>query len=146
VPLIPQTDPFKPVMKMLWKTFIAITAIVIGTWLYTTIWYMTGPMAQNIENALEAGVNDTVSQSSWLTLDVLFFGLVVVLQFVWIIDPTKFAKKFSGPHVFLIFTLPMATTSLTPLIGGFAAIFAIWICIVGIVMRAVSQKNRKPIG
>ena len=131
-------------MNMLWKVSISIAVTVAGTWLYTTIWYMAGPMAQNIENAVEAGVNDTVSQSSWLGLDVLFCALVAVLQIGWIFDPTKFAKKFSGPQAFLIFTLPMATTSLTPLIGAFAAIFAIWICIIGIVVRAVRQENRKP--
>lgn len=130
-------------MTKLQRILLALPIGALSVWLFTSIWYMTAPMAQNIENALEAGVEDTVSQASWLSLWAFLIGLVISLQIVWILDPTKLAKKLSGPHAFMIVSLPLATLSLTPLIGAFAGVFATLICIAGIFVRKVSVNNRK---
>jgi hypothetical protein len=132
-------------MKTLQRLLIALPVGALSVWLYTTIWYMTGPMAHNIESATEAGVDDTVIQTSWLRLWALLIALVISLQLVWMLDPTKFAKRFSRRDVFLIFVLPMATTSLTPLIGAYAGIFAALICILGTAVRADMLNGRKRI-
>jgi hypothetical protein len=130
-------------MNMLWKILVAFTALVIGTLLYATIWDMTGPMARNIENAAEAGIDDTVSQASWQHLVLRVVALVFCLVGLWLTIPTKYKNPFSAPEALFMFVIPLATTSVTPLIGAFAEIFAFWIFVGGLAIKALRINKHK---
>jgi hypothetical protein len=130
-------------MNVLWKALMSIPFIATATWLYATIWDMTGPMARNIENAAEAGIDDTVSQASWQNLVLCLIALTFCLVGLWLTIPTKCKKTFSAPEALLMFVIPLATTSVTPLIGAFAEIFAFWIFVGGLAIKVLRINKHK---
>jgi flavorubredoxin len=130
-------------MKSPLRILIGLTLTGSAILLYATIWDMTGPMARNIENAAEAGIDDTVSQASWQNLVLRVVALVFCLVGLWLTIPTKYKKTFSAPEALLVFVIPLSTTSVTPLIGAFAEIFAFWIFVGGLAIKVLLINKHK---
>lgn len=107
---------------------------LFSAWLYSQIWLIAGPVGTNIDNAAEAGVTNTVTQSTWLALWLLAFILIATLTTLFSLAIGSTGKHFSWHEVLLAISVPITTTALFPLIGFYGPIIAFWICGISVVI------------
>ena len=119
-----------------------ILSLALTMWVYWRVWSVSEPIGKNTLDAAEAGVPDTVSQSEWLELALLFVALVGASLLSWSLAPSSRTKQIPLWQALFIFAIPFATTALFPYLGFFAPIFAFWISVPVIVGRVI-RADRK---
>ncbi len=124
-------------MHRLTRLLVATSALLLTLWLYIQVCLIGGPAGTNIENAAEAGVPDTVSQSTWIALWVSMTALIVVLTIGLGLGVRPLAERFRWYEILFVASMPIAATALLPLIGFFGPIFGFWICLFGFGVRQV---------
>lgn len=115
--------------------FSVIALCGLSAWLYASVWVTGGPIAQKLISAADTSIPDTVAQDSWLQLDVSITLLVASLIGIWLTLPKRVKRGTAFVHGLLMFVMPIAITSLTPMVGAYAAIFALWVSIAGIALK-----------
>ena len=129
-------------MSHLLRLFFGTVVVSISLWIYWTIWSLSGPVASNIETAVEAGIPDTVAQSTWNQLGILAISLVFALTIGWSLAPQRWREQASTVLAVFIFAFPVAVTAFSPLLGFFGPIFAFCICAAGLVVRSIISDQR----
>lgn len=124
-------------MRLILRSALALLLFAISVWLYVQVWFIAAPAGTNIENAAEAGVPDTVSQSTWLALWVSMTALIAVLTIGLSLGVLPLAARFRWYEILFVVSMPIAATALLPLIGFFGPIFGFWICLFGFGVRQV---------
>jgi magnesium-transporting ATPase (P-type) len=129
-------------MTKIQRLFLGIASFTLTLWVYWRVWFAAEPIGQNTLNAAEAGIPDTVSQSAWNELALLFLGLVGASLLTWHVATSTRTSRIPLWHALFMIALPVATTALFPFLGFFAPIFAFWICATGLVILAI-RADRK---
>jgi predicted secreted protein len=124
-------------MTKLQRRFLSVASFALTLWVYWKVWFAAEPIGQNTMDAAEAGVPDTVSQSAWNELGLLFLGLVGASLMTWRLATSTRTNTIPLWQAVILVALPVATTALFPFLGFFAPIFAFWICVAGLVIRAI---------
>lgn len=97
---------------------ISITGIAISAFVFAFVWQLSLTAMDNIVNAAEAGIADTVSQTTWLGIDLGFLALATSLTAVFIFLPLRPFRLFEVWENLLSFSLPTALLALTPVLGA----------------------------
>jgi hypothetical protein len=129
-------------MTKFWKLLLSTLSFALTIWIYWRVWSISEPIGKNTVDAAEAGVPDTVSQSEWLELGLLFIALVGAWLLTWSLATSSRNQTFPVWQALFIFAIPLATTALFPYLGFFAPIFAFWISVAGLVGRLI-RADRK---
>lgn len=110
-----------------------------SVWLFTTTWSYSWGASEKIMNSVEAGTAATVSRNTWLAIIICFTALVALLQFLTLLLRFRFLIVFRPWERLLVFSLPIALASITPLIAGPLPIVSIAVITVCVSLRP--QKN-----
>lgn len=124
------------------NTALVLTISLLISWLFSFSWNASWSASANIMNAVEAGTRDTVSHSTWLAIALGFFALVGLLHILTAVLTLRFVTVFRLWERFLVFSIPIAAASLTPLVIGPLPLASIAVITVCVSLRLQSSKPR----
>jgi hypothetical protein len=110
--------------------------VALSALFFSSTWLTSWSASENIVNAVEAGVPDTVSAQTWLQIVLGFIGLTVVLSSLANIINLTFLTMFTGLEKLFVFALPISTVSLTPLLGAPTPLLPVIVIIVSVTLRS----------
>jgi hypothetical protein len=110
--------------------------VALSALFFRSTWLISWSVSENIVNAVEAGVPDTVSPQTWMQIVLGFIGLTVVLSSLANIINLTFLTMFTGLEKLFVFALPISTVSLTPLLGAPTPLLPVIVIIVSVTLRS----------
>jgi hypothetical protein len=108
---------FIPVRFGLMRSIAGFFLLSSSAWLFCFVWSMSATASENLINAVEAGIPDTVSQATWLGIVVGMIALLLALSTLLNLIPLPFLTVFKAWEKPIVFAAPISLVSLTPLIG-----------------------------
>jgi hypothetical protein len=108
---------FIPVRFGLMRSIAGFFLLSTSVWLFCFIWSMSATASENLINAVEAAIPDTVSQATWLGIVAGMIALLLTLSTLLNLIPLPFLIAFKAWEKPLVFAAPISLVSLTPLIG-----------------------------
>lgn len=113
-----------------------VSLVALAALFFSSTWGTSWSASENIVNAVEAGVPDTVSGLAWLQIVAGFLGLTAVISGLANVITLKVLKMFSGLEKLFVFALPISTVALTPLFGAPTPLLPVIVIIVCVTLRS----------
>jgi hypothetical protein len=118
------------------RVIAGISLIALAALLFSFTWRTSWSASENIVNAVEAGMNDTVSGLTWLKIVAGFICLTAVISGLATILSLNIVKMFTGLEKQFVFALPISTVALTPLLGAPTPLLPVIVIIVCVTLRS----------
>jgi asparagine N-glycosylation enzyme membrane subunit Stt3 len=100
-------------------------SLATAVFFYSCTWKSSREIGRNIESSIEAGVPDSVSQTTWAGLIVSFSALCLAILAATM-SSQFIRKRVINPWLNLItLAAPIAITGFIPLIGFYAVLFSV---------------------
>ncbi len=114
------------------KLFLSIASLILTIWLFGFVWNESSIASDNIMNAVEASIPDTVTQLTWLEITFGALGVATLFTAFAIVTPIRIFMIFRWWERLLVFAVPIAFAAISPLIAApapFLSIAAIFVCV-----------------
>lgn len=123
------------------RLLVSIPLIGLAALLCSVTWSISSSASENLVNAVEAGVPETVSQTTWLEITAGFISLTLANSALASVLALKVFSMFSRLERLLVFDLPIAAVALTPLAGAAMPLLPVIVIIVCVTLR--SEKHAR---
>lgn len=129
-----------------------ITRYAFGTilffaaaWLFGLVWSASSLASDNIMNAVEASIPDTVTQLTWMEITFGALGLATLFTALASVTPIRIFMIFRWWERLLVFSVPIAFAAASPLIAAPAPLLSIGVIVVCVKLRLekVNKSVRK---
>ena len=114
------------------KLFLSVASLILTIWLFGFVWNESSIASDNIMNAVEASIPDTVTQLTWLKITFGALGVATLFTAFAIVTPIRIFTIFRWWERLLVFAVPIAFAAVSPLIAApapFLSIAAIFVCV-----------------
>lgn len=119
-----------------WLRFLIGSALLALTiWLFGFVWNESSIATDNIMNAVEASIPDTVTQLTWLEITVGALGIATLFTAFTIVTPIHIFTIFKWWERLLVFAVPIAFAAVSPLVAAPAPFLSIAVIIVCVMLR-----------
>lgn len=118
--------------------------LVFTTWLFGQVWIESSIASDNIVNAVEASIPDTVTQSTWLEIIFGTLGLVAAFSTLVSAVPLRVFSMFRWWEKPLVFGAPLAVIALSPLVGAPTPLVSCAVIIVCVMLRSEKFARERP--
>lgn len=116
-----------------WLRFLISSALLSLTiWLFSFVWNESSMASDNIVNAVEASIPDTVTQQTWLEITFGALGLAALFTALANVTPIRIFMIFRWWERLLVFSVPIGFAAISPLIAApapFLSIAVIAVCV-----------------
>ena len=128
-----------------WLRFLISSALLSLTiWLFSFVWTESSMASDNIVNAVEASIPDTVTQRTWLEIILGTLGLVAAFSALVITVPLRVFSMFRWWEKPLVFGAPLAVIALSPLVGAPTPLVSCAVIIVCVMLRSEKFARDRP--
>ena len=119
-----------------------ITRYAFGTilffaaaWLFGLVWSASSLASDNIMNAVEASIPDTVTQLTWMEITFGALGLATLFTALASVTPIRIFMIFRWWERLLVFSVPIAFAAVSPLIAAPAPFLSIAVIVACVKLR-----------
>lgn len=119
----------------IFRFLIGSALLVFTLWLFGQVWTESSIASDNIVNAVEASIPDTVTQGTWLEITFGTFGLVAAFSALASTVPLRVFSMFRWWEKPLVFGAPLAVIALSPLVGAPTPLVSCAVIIVCVMLR-----------
>ena len=123
-------------MNKFQKLFLSVASLILTIWLFGFVWNESSIASDNIMNAVEASIPDTVTQLTWLEITVGALGIATLFTAFAIVTPIRIFTIFKWWERLLVFAVPIAFAAVSPLIAAPAPFLSIAVIIVCVMLRS----------
>lgn len=106
-----------------------------AAWLFGFVWNESTIASDNIMNAVEASIPDTVTQLTWLQITFGALGLATLFTALASVIPIRIFMIFRWWERLLVFSVPIAFAAVSPLIAAPAPLLSIGVIVVCVKLR-----------
>lgn len=117
------------------RALIRSALLAFTIWLFSAVWSRSSLASDNIMNAVEASVKDTVPQSTWLEISFGTFALFATSSALVSAIPLRAFSVFSWWEKPLVFGAPIAFAAISPLVGAPAPLLSFAVIAVCLKLR-----------
>jgi hypothetical protein len=121
--------------EYLFRFVIGSALLCFTLWLFGNVWTESSLASDNIVNAVEASIPDTVIQSTWLQITLGTLGLVAAFSSLASAIPLRVLSMFRWWEKPLVFGAPLALIAMSPLIGAPTPLASCAVIIVCVMLR-----------
>lgn len=119
-----------------WLRFLIGPALLALTiWLFSFVWNESSIASDNIMNAVEASIPDSVTQLTWLEITFGALGLATLFTALANVTPIRIFMIFRWWERLLVFSVPIAFAAVSPLIAAPAPFLSIAVIVVCVKLR-----------
>ena len=119
-----------------WLRFLISSALLSLTiWLFSFVWNESSMASDNIVNAVEASIPDTVTQQTWLEITFGALGLAALFTALANVTPIRIFMIFRWWERLLVFSVPIGFAAISPLIAAPAPFLSIAVIVVCVKLR-----------
>ena len=114
------------------RFLISSALLALTIWLFGFVWNESSVASDNIVNAVEASIPDTVTQQTWLEITFGALGLAALFTALANVTPIRIFMIFRWWERLLVFSVPIAFAAVSPLIAApapFLSIAVIAVCV-----------------
>lgn len=119
-----------------WLRFLIGSALLALTiWLFSFVWNESSIASDNIMNAVEASIPDTVTQQTWLEITFGALGLATLFTALANVTPIRIFMIFRWWERLLVFSVPIAFAAVSPLVAAPAPFLSIAVIVACVKLR-----------
>lgn len=122
-------------MNKFQKLFLSIASLILTIWLFSFVWNESSIASDNIMNAVEAIIPDTVTQLTWLEITFGALGLATLFTALANVTPIRIFMIFRWWERLLVFSVPIAFAAVSPLIAAPAPFLSIAVIVACVKLR-----------
>lgn len=122
-------------MNKFQKLFLSIASLILTIWLFSFVWNESSIASDNIMNAVEAIIPDTVTQLTWLEITFGALGLAALFTAFANVTPIRIFMIFRWWERLLVFSVPIAFAAVSPLIAAPAPFLSIAVIVACVKLR-----------
>jgi hypothetical protein len=118
------------------RPLIGSALLAVTIWLFGLVWSASSLASDNIMNAVEASIPDTVPQRTWREIILGTAGLVLAFSALVSTIKLRVFLMFQWWEKPLVFGATLAVIALSPLLGVPTPLFAFAVIIVCVMLRS----------